>query len=271
MSSEIKLSNTSVREYAYMINRIEGEGYDTDNIESIKKFFEDKEYSVPTKRTYISAIINKHKDNTVLRNQLREYLVTLNEILKKSKESGKPSERQQKKHLEWNKVIERSNKYIADARNKLENRIIVALYTLLKPVRNDYISCRLYKTDPKLKTGTYFIINDSIQEVVINEYKESKAHGPIRQKLPIQLTDLLLSWFHTADSVLFPILETNFGKKVQRAFMEAVQVPMGCCALRHSYATYIFKDSPMPLEARQIAKDMGHSVATQQSYRFAPT
>jgi len=239
MDSENKLSKTSIQEYAYMINRIEGEGYDTDNMESIKAYFDDKDYSVATKRTFISAIINKHKDNFALRCDLRAYLVTLNEIQKKINATGKPTERQAKKFLEWDKVVERSKKYIADAHNKLENRILVALYVLLKPARNDYTHCRLYKDDPKLKTGTYFIINDTIQEVVINEHKLSKQYGAIRQKLPIQLTDLLLAWFHTEYEELFPMLETNFGKKVQRVFTEAVQCPMGCVALRYSYNNYL--------------------------------
>ena len=265
----VELSETSNKEYARIIKAIASAGYKDDDIDSLKAYFDARKYSIPSRRINVSACINKNRLNTAYCNKLREYLMEMKKELQTETEDQKRTAKQAIKDMEWTKVLEKALPAINDEKYCLQDRILIGLYTQLEPVRIDYTHLKLYDTDPKLDKGSYFIINDANKEVVINEHKESKIHGAIRQPLPERLAEMLLMWFK-GETVMFPISEHNMSRKIQKLFLKVTGKPMTATSLRHSRITFAYKDAPMPKEAKRLANAMGHTVGTAQTYRFAP-
>lgn len=265
----VELSENSNKEYARIIKAISSAGYKDDDIDSVKAFFIARNYSIPSRRININACINKHRSNTAYCDKLREYLMEMKKELQTATEDQKRTAKQALKDMEWSKVLEKALPAINDEKYCLEDRILIGLYTQLEPVRIDYTHMKLYDTNPKLNKGSYFIINDSVKEVVINEHKESKIHGPIRQPLPERLAEMITMWFKD-ETVMFPIIPATMSQKIKALFLKVTGKPMTVTSLRHSRITFAYKGAPMPKEAKKLASAMGHTVGTAQTYRFAP-
>jgi len=217
----------------------------------------------------MSAVVNKYKSDTEYYKKLQVYLTELKNQHMKEKVAQKKTPKEDSKHLDWDKVLEKAVPAINDEKYSLEERILIGLYTQLEPVRVDYTHIKLYDSDPKLKEGTYFVINDKTREVVINTHKTDATYGAIRQPLPERLADMIIMWFKD-ETVMFPVTEASLTKRIKKLFKKLTGKPMTVCALRHSRLTHLYKGCPMPEEMKRVAKAMGHSVETAQSYRFAP-
>jgi integrase len=274
------LAETTNKEYARIINAISTAGYKDDDIDSLKAYFDFEgdlngkkkvKYSIASKRININACINKHKSNVPYCDTLRKWMLELKNEHDTIKSEQKMNDKQKAKHIEWDELLKICIPQINNEKNRLDERILIGLYMQLEPVRNDYTHLKLYTEDPKLTTGTYFVINDEIKQVVITQHKTAcnPKIGTIRQNLPDRLAEMIVMWFKD-DSVLFPITENNMCIRVKKLFTRITGKPMTICALRHSRDTFLYKDSPMPKEANRIAKLMGHTSATAQQYRFAP-
>ena len=273
-----ELAESSKKEYARIVKAIGTAGYKDDDIASLKAYFDYEgevngkkkhKYCIRSRRVNVNACIHKHKTNDAYCAVLKLYLKELTDELLKLTEDQKMTEKQEEKHLEWDKVMEKATSVINNEKYTLQDRILVGLYTQLEPVRVDYTHMKLYDSDPKLDKGTYFVINDEVKQVVINEHKTGWKYGALRQALPERLAEMITMWFKD-EEVMFPISPTSMGQRIKRLFLKVTGKPMTVCALRHSRDTFLYKGSPMPKEAKRVAKAMGHSTSEAQNYRFAP-
>jgi integrase len=263
------LSEASNKEYARIIKAIETEGFKDDNIDSLIAYFKDRNYSIASKRININACINKHRADVSYCDKLRKWLLELKNEQHELNEDQKMSEKQKAKHMDWEELLKNTIPAINNEKYPLEDRILIGLYTQLEPVRNDYTHIKLYKKEPEVKTGTYFIINDETSEVVINDHKQAKTIGAIRQYLPERLSEMIVMWFKD-ETEMFPIDEKMMSQRIKRLFNRITKRPLTICSLRHSRLTFLYKNSPMPKEAKRVALAMGHTVGEAQQYRFAP-
>jgi integrase len=263
------LSDNSNKEYARIIKAIGNAGYKDDDIDSLEAYFQERKYSLPSKRVNINACLNKHKSNVPLCDKLRKWVLDLKIELDKSNENQEISEKQEAKHIDWDKLLEIAVPAINNEKYPLEERILIGLYTQLQPVRNDYTHMKLYTEEPEVKKGTYFIINDTKKEVVINDHKTAKKNGAIRQHLPERLAEMITMWFKD-ETEMFPISENAMSLRIRSLFKHIFGKPLTICSLRHSRITFLYKNAPMPKEAKQVANAMGHSVGEAHQYRFAP-
>lgn len=154
--------------------------------------------------------------------------------------------------------------------------LILALYALHPPVRQDYGCIRLYKTKKRhdnnhiiLPTGT----------LVLTEYKTSSSYGRVESKLPAEALDILKTsleieprqWLfvkaserpytHNAkDSNSFSIL-------VNRSLAELAGRPVDVTSIRRAYTTWLADQGITFAERRRIAEIMGHSVVQSMKYQ----
>lgn len=182
------------------------------------------------------------------------------------------SNTQKAKDEKWDVIKDKSLPYINDETKPLQDRILVGLYTHLVPHRLDYTYAKLYKEEPVEKKGTYFIINEKEQIVVINEHKTAWKKGAIREVLPERLKEMILNWYaEKPDAEMFMMTENNFGKHLTKIFRKITGKPMTATSLRHSRINHFYGDNaPMMKESKELADLMGHSVTEQQAYRFRP-
>jgi len=263
------LSENSNKEYARIIKAIGNAGYKDDDIDSLKAYFEERKYSLPSKRVNINACMNKHKSNTTLYDAMRKWMLDLKLELQKQKQEQKINEKEEAKHMDWDKLLEIAVPAINNEKYPLEERILIGLYTQLEPARNDYTHIKLYTEEPEVKKGTYFIINDQKKEVVINDHKTAKTWGTLRQHLPERLAEMIVMWFKD-ETEMFPITENAMSLRIRSLFNRLTGKPMTICSLRHSRITFMYKNDVKPKEAKRLANAMGHTTSTAQTYRFIP-
>ena len=272
------LADTSNKEYARIIKAIDNSGYKHNDIDSLKAYFDFEgiingkkkvKYSIESRRTNINACINKNRSDVEYCDKLKLYLRELRTELDKIQEDQNISEKQKAKHMDWDELLKICVPAINNEKYPLEERILIGLYTSLIPSRNDFTHMKLYTEEPEIQKGTYFIINDEKKEIVINDHKQTKTKGTLRQPLPDRLADMIVMWFKD-ETEMFPIAENAMSLRIKRLFKRLTGKPLTICSLRHSHNTFMFKGAPMPKEARRIADAMGHSVEMGQKYRFAP-
>ena len=275
-----ELADSTKKEYARIIKAIETAGFKDNDIDSLKAYFDyegevngkkKSKYGFPSRFVNVNACMNKYRSNVAYFDILKKYSEDIKAQVKKMNQDQKRTDKQKEKDLNWETVLEKATTAINDEKYTLQDRILVGLYTQLEPVRVDYTHIKLYDTDPKLDKGTYFIINDSIKEVVIAEHKTSWSPkiGVIRQTLPDRLAEMIVTWFK-GETVMFACSPATMSHRIKALFLKVTGKPMTVCALRHSRDTFLYKGTPMPKEAKRIAQAMGHSPATAQTYRFAP-
>jgi len=266
------LSESSITSYNRSFNTMKERGVNTLSLEAVKKYFKDNQFQINSQRFYLSTIIHHYRDipeHAEYLVTLRKYNLSLAPIVEQNKKEQAMNDKEKEKHVPWDEVVDKSVKYINTEKNRLDFRILVGLYTLLDPVRIDYTNMKLYRTEPKEVNGSYFLINSTKQEVVITEFKTSKHHGNIRQALPALLSELIEDWFkENKDGVMFDMSENYMSRVVKKLFTEITGKPMTVTALRHSRITFHHSDTPPPLVNKILARNMGHSVGMQQSYRF---
>lgn len=274
MSSVVHLSDTTKKEYTRILNHLGENGIKDDDLDAVKAYFDAKKYGLSTRRTAISAIRNKYKSNTVYDEKLKKYNDEIKEAISKHNVEQKKTDKEEGKYLPWDTILSKSVIAMNDEKYCLSDRILIGLYTQLEPVRNDYVNIRLYSEDPKLDKGTYFIINDTQKQVVINEfknksYKGKEKRGAIRQALPEKLSEMIVMWFKD-ETEMFPVSENTQSARIKKLFQKVTGKPITVCSLRHSRCTFLHRLSCSPIEAKRVAEAMGHSIGTAQQYRYAP-
>lgn len=262
-------SATTIKAYKARLDFLHKNDVDTKDPKALFNFFKQQNYEASTARNYLAAAIYENKDNPKIKLALNDALKPISTNLENLKKTQKPTARQMAKHVAWDLVQEKAMKELNTPTNNFTNeeRILIALYTLLPPARLDYIQMKMYTKEPSEPVGNYFICNSKNRTVVINEYKEAVKHGQIRTEMPEKLCSLLKSYFKTY-SILFPVSPTTLGNRITKVFSKLLGTPMTSTALRHSYISYKFKDAPTFKESSEIAEHMGHTVSTQQFYRF---
>ena len=154
--------------------------------------------------------------------------------------------------------------------------LILALYALHPPVRQDYGCIRLYKTKKRhdnnhivLPTGT----------LVLTEYKTAHAYGRVESKLPEEVLDILKTslaieprqWLFVKASerpYTHSTKDTNsFSTLVNRSLGELAGRPVDVTSIRRAYTTWLAEQRLTFAERRKIAEIMGHSVIQSMKYQ----
>ena len=181
--------------------------YFLNNVEKILKFIDDNYDSDTTKMMVVSSILNilrYFKDKEYLINddtyeyilkKYRDYILKYKKKTDELKKDNKLNQRENKNWMDYNDIIKIYNKLYDDniiyldnidkynikIIHDVQNMVILSLYILLEPRRNEYISVK-YKNYDKNKDN-YFDINNKL--IVLNNYKTSK----IKNEYIINLKD----------------------------------------------------------------------------------
>jgi len=191
-------------------------------------------------------------------------------ILKEFQEANEPvvqqaTEKEKDNWLNWEEVIALSKRLKSEFHKNteaLEDAILVALYVDVEPVRNDYAKLGFTADYPNwidLTTGT----------VVIRHHKTARTEGHLVRQLPFDL--LLMIHLLRAKEVQRPFLfwedESQLSARLINIFQKHTNKKIGSTMLRHIFITHKKKGEATLADAATLAKAMGHSVQTQQTYR----
>ncbi len=248
-------------------------------IEWIKTRYE----SDQTRKSYFSGVLALFRHNPGLKQQetkaYDEWYAAFKEVHERIEEKYKhnePSDRQKDNYVPYSQIVE-----ARDTLPKGSNeRLLFAMYTYLPPLRCDFNRVRIYKghaADAKaVDNENYIVMTQKEATLHLNEYKtKKKAAQPYEKKLPEALVDEIRqslqenprSWLFL-DNNNQPFHPKSYTKWANRIFARVLKKNMTISMIRHAYINSLDFNKITVAEKEAIAKDMAHTIGTQDRYRL---
>lgn len=291
------LSDSSIKLYLRNLQKL-NDGQPVKNL----NFLKDTEainaklarYKPNTVRSYIigiATVLSLNKDKKGGKKVWEQYanqMMNLNRSLKAEEATNTKSESQEKNWEDW-KAVEAKWTELRDKveafkssatlnthqYNQLLEFVVLSLYVLLPPRRNDYQKMEIVDHTPTAEqvATNYFDLEG--KQFIFNVFKTSKREGQVILAIPESLQSVLQIYlrFHpllktekkfpvaflvyadgrpfTANNAITRILNKVFGKNISSSM------------LRHSYLSGKYGD--VRQEMKEDAQAMSHSVVTQQT------
>lgn len=260
-----------------------------------------RKLATSTKKNYVASILSVlsvYKDKKGMNDlhaKYSEMMETLVKELDEQNPDNTKSSKQQENWMSWNEIMEKRDELETSVRQELKgvrfkdmdkrnhynillNLVVLSLYTLIPPRRNDYATMEIImnEEDAKDDNMNYLVFNDS--KFIYNNYKTSGKFGKQEMDIPPKLMNVIKLYirFH-------PLLQTKTKTYPVRFLVMAdgKSVPknngitrilnrifknknIGSSLLRHIFLTDKFGD--VLDEKNKLAEKMGHSVSTQNEY-----
>ena len=222
----------------------------------------------------------------------------LNKLKEKVAARGEMSEKQAAKFIDWKKIVKLRRLLARSVRlahyyarkhiNKsdfqlLQQNLVLHLYTLMPPVRNDWSTVRYLTesgwsalSEQEKQTSNNLVMARGGYRIYWAEYKTKKKHGVIMQMIPKQLQTLLkkhikmlkdrydenyLLWTQNGT----PMTRNSLTKFLQRLFYKHFRKKISTTALRSIFLTHKF-DKKVLEDARTTARAMHHTPETARDF-----
>lgn len=273
--------------YISRVEKVINAGIDPEDFYKVREYLDGFAYK--TKRSYYIALVVYLKAIGKSSEQYDKCIKEMGQQIEAQDKRNEPTEFEKKnivkrqeiesilKNLEDNILkLEQQNKYNMKYFRTLQNYLILNLYFLIPPMRNDYVLVDVYESLPFITTKEKNYISLGDEKLIINRYKTDKKYGTIEVKLPVKIRDLIRKVFRKREEI-FPKLigeyallinnelnrmsKVNLIQNLNTIFKRKVSVTM----LRKSYISEKYPVEYTIEDMERDAKTMGHSVALQQS------
>jgi len=255
-----------------------------------------------SQRVYLSAVMWKVQDDPSAWLKYKEYFDKLRVSADAQASSQTISDAKSENYVPWETIEKAMETAYNDWINNTlspEEYLMMALYTLIPPVRNDYSDMYVcYGFESDIEKRNYLVIGDITtlkgiinvldkpltpalpMKFVFGDYKTFKRYGV--KEIPIK-SDLLkcaiILWLKDVNSKskkytsnfheLFAWNKDGFAKKLQGLFLRYTGKPVGIDLLRRAYITkFINDENPSIARKKEIAEQMLHSYTVQEIYRI---
>lgn len=252
------------------------------NVSQLYEFINNHNYSITTKRDYLIILSNVFKG--LRQKGVYEYIYNraklYNELYMKRELCQGLDENEKKNYIIYEDLLIKLqsliNTYNKERTYKnIISLLVLALYTLQPPLRNDYndliyITKDNQETD---KTKNYILKSNSIYYIILNKDKVIKKYGrgeiPITNKILINILDLYMDEYATTNKYLF---ENKNGKPYTKRQIQYIingyfkneQKTLNIYNLRSAYITNFYKLN-QDIHSRVIlGEQMRHSKNTAE-------
>lgn len=237
--------------------------------------------SEQTRKSYISAVLSVFRHNPVLKEiEKASYTAWYNafeqahRVIEERYKRNEPTQRQKAVYVPFAKVIEARDKLKSGTMDKL----LLSFYTYLPPLRCDFNRVKIYKDTPGDASyePNYIVMRGSTcGDLVLGEYKTQKGKGSYQKALPQELCDEITSslkqhprdWLFV-DSKGQPFSAKSYTQWANRVLAKVLGKRMTISMLRHSFINSLDFNKLTVAEKEVIAKDMAHTIGTQDRYRL---
>jgi hypothetical protein len=242
------------------------------NPEKLLDWFQTQKYSISARKVYLSAIKYFHPDTFPI--ELQEQIDELYQAQNERDTNQKLTSDQEKSYIPWENVLNLQQK-LAEKEDKTKQLwleyLVVSLYTLNAPVRNDYSQMKVYETDNPERTGNELIMDEK-PHFVFREYKTAKIYKSVSIDVNPELLEVILEWFGFLGDVPEYLLgkkysKTTIGNLLQDTFKKRLGRSQGITLLRHSYISFVYPKLNTIKEKQKVAGRMLHSTNLQEQYR----
>lgn len=264
------LSEITKSSYAGNIDRFKRLGINPADTDKTMEYIKSMK-SMNTQKTYIVSVLKWIADDPALETQrtfYREKVREMNASLLDTYKDQKLSETEKKKYADWPFILETAKQLYADPYVGDDDKLLVALYTELPPVRVDYTNLRVLRAAPSTDEGNYVVLRRKNAYIKLNNHKTAK-YGAIVNKLTPALKRRFMEYArdHPTTTTLFEMEENAMSKRITRIFRRYSDKKIGVNILRHSYISHFLSKAPSLRDMEDLATRMGHSIALQQLYR----
>jgi hypothetical protein len=267
----VGISPTTIKKYMdklkYLMFKVDDIPEYLDNIENLN-----------TALAYYGAIFGSVKHSATSRkffkNDLNNFESKYKILMDKNRtvDSSIKTEKEQENMLDWKEIIKKTS-----SPELTQNQMLLNIYTLTPPVRLDYN--RLFITKnlmiPDNEPNYIQILSKTKTNIILNEYKTSANYGTQTTKLSPKLSKILYAYinanptkkylFEISPGIPYTSAQT-FGVYLRRIFKDKLGKDISVDILRHSFLTYTRRNDLSKAEKTYLAKSMGHSIATAESY-----
>lgn len=238
--------------------------------------------ALATRKSYMSAILAIFRHNEGLKQQeqkhydawfqaFQEIHTQIDERYKKNE----PSERQTQGYVPFEEIVAK--------RDQLEkgsyDRLLLSLYTYIPPLRADWNCVRVFfaPAPAHIKDNNYMIIHEKDQtgKFVLKEFKTASSHHQYEKTLPTPLVaEIIANLERDPRNYLFqdrtgaPYRASSFTKWVNRTLLRLFDKNLTISLIRHAYINTLDFNTLTVQEKELIARDMAHTVGTQDRYRL---
>jgi integrase len=270
----MEISKTTAKQYDAMVEWVFNQGLAFEDADEVVEAVREKWSNPSTQKTKLALLkgyLNRKEGFD--KKALERYGVLLDDAVKKSKKVDPQEETEKEKEnwLEWEAVLAFGEKLKRDALaswgnektyvGKLEDAILVALYTDVTVVRNDYANLYFSEAKPNwldVRTGV----------ITVREHKTAKTVGAITRQLPPTILFMIQTLLMKSPrEMLFAQNESALSARLIRLFETHTGKKVGSTMLRHIFITFQQRGEKTLKEKDALATEMGHSKDTQTAYR----
>lgn len=235
--------------------------------------------SLQTQKSYVSAILAVFRHNEGLKDQEKraydewyQHFQTVHKDIDERYRRNEPTARQKDAYVPFADIIA-----ARDALTKgSPERLLFSMYTYIPPLRCDFNKLRIYhSTVPTNPEKNYLLLKGNESKLVLHEFKtERKLQGyekllgmDLVQEIQTSLDKDPRIWLFM-DRNSQPYTAKSFTQWANRTFAKILKKPMTVSLVRHSYINSLDFNTLTVAQKEEIAKDMAHTVGTQDRYRL---
>lgn len=278
------LSNVTKRTYLerlrYMIQDTKTDLYTIlTNPKKYLDWIKNHSSSLQTQKSYISAILAvfKHTPDIKKTEQKHYYdwyqgFKEIHHQIDQKYKMNQPTDKQQQAYVPYADIIRKRDELAKGSRE----RLLLAMYTYLPPLRSDFNQIYLYDKKPaSYEHPNYIRLFESSPKLILNEYKTVVKNDSFEKELPPELvSEIKDSLEKEPREWLFmdrnnkPYKENSYNRWVNRTLQKLFKKALTISLIRHSYINSLDFNKMTIIEKEKIAKDMAHTVNTQDRYRL---
>jgi hypothetical protein len=232
-----------------------------------------------TRKTYISVILSVFRYATGLKEQLSKAYVLWSNAFKDSDDAvearykkNAPSDKQKNGYVPYEEIKQKR----FTLKEGTEERLLLAMYTDIYPLRADFNKVRLYKSVPSKHEHNYIHMRKTGCKLVLNEYKTASKHGKFEKELPESLCEEIHAslTIKPRDYLFVNInkepfeLSNSFTHYANRILKKIFDKPLTISLIRHSFISTLDFNKLTIEEKEQIASEMCHTTKLQDQYRL---
>ena len=158
-------------------------------------------------------------------------------------------------------------------------RLLLALYTYLPPLRADYYEVRInpppsLRADPK---ANFVILGPGEATLTIRDFKTAAKYKEIHHVLPAALVETIQESLATEPRNYLFVMPTDktrpydrngFSKWANKQLQTIFKVPITLTSLRHLFVSTLDFNTTRARDLERIGNSMGHSISMQKGYQW---
>lgn len=281
---EAKLATPSKKQYRHKLLGLVGmmnKDFDwiIDHPEEVVEAVNDTHDQEQTRKAYIAAIKAMFKYNDDIRckhpgmfEKWHEAYTNVDDKIKQRYINREATEKDKANWVVWEAVLAKEKELAMESYGSRDH-LLLAMYCLIEPLRQDYGSLKICARIPKSKMeGNYIVLTKSNPRLILNDYKTAKSYGQLVRALPAELVAIIKASLEKSpreylfvDGTGKPYNDESYTKLSNRILENIFKKNFTVSMMRHSFINTINSNDTKTVFEK--AKNMGHSVETQLLYK----